>query len=240
MLYSINWRDVQPNIAHLSAVHWGGLRDRDGDDDSDPRHCLKRLQGFARHALQGRKNSDYHKHENLEQVYYVLSGRGHVLFDTERFPVQEGDAVYLPSGVHHQMFNDTSEDWLEHHVISQRIAANSGEFAIRNWRDVPALGDGAGAVRWHQLGPVGEEGVGFTQGLRCIDREAVQPRGRAVERCSETLEQVYYVLKNSGVLEAEGDEQEIREGDMIHLPPGTRYVIRNPHAEWLSYLIMAA
>ena len=57
MVYIINWRDVQPNIAHLSAVHWGGLRDRDGDDDPDPRNCLKRLQGFARHALQGRKNS---------------------------------------------------------------------------------------------------------------------------------------------------------------------------------------
>lgn len=240
MIYIINWRDVQPNIAHLSAVHWGGLRDPGGDDDSDPRHCLARLQGFARHALQGRKNSDYHKHENLEQVYYVLSGRGHVLFDKERFPVQEGDAVYLPSGVHHQMFNDTSEDWLEHHVISQRIAANSGEFAIRNWRDVPAISDGAGAVRWHQLGPVGEEGVGFTQGLHCIDREAVQPRGRAVERCCHALEQVYYVLENSGVLAADGAEQEIREGDMIHLPPGTRYAIRNPHAEWLSYLIMAA
>ena len=240
MIYIINWRDVQPNIAHLSAVHWGGLRDREGDDDPDPRHCLERLQGFARHALQGRKNSDYHKHENLEQVYYVLSGRGHVLFDRERFPVQEGDAVYLPSGVHHQMFNDTSEDWLEHHVISQRIAANSGEFAIRNWRDVPAISDSAGAIRWHQLGPVGEEGVGFTQGLHCIDREAVQPRGRAVERCCPTLEQVYYVLENSGVLEADGDEQEIRAGDMIHLPPGTRYAIRNPHAEWLSYLIMAA
>lgn len=240
MIYIINWRDVQPNIAHLSAVHWGGLRDPDGDDDPDPRHCLARLQGFARHALQGRKNSDYHKHENLEQVYYVLSGRGHVLFDKERFPVQEGDAVYLPSGVHHQMFNDTSEDWLEHHVISQRIAANSGAFAIRNWRDVPAISDGAGAVRWHQLGLVGEEGVGFTQGLRCIDREAVQPRGQAAERCCPALEQVYYVLENSGVLAADGAEQEIREGDMIHLPPGTRYAIRNPHAEWLSYLIMAA
>ena len=239
MVYIINWRDVQPNIAHLSAVHWGGLRDRDGDDDPDPRDCLERLQGFARHALQGRKNSDYHKHENLEQVYYILSGSGHVLFDKERFPVQEGDAVYLPSGIHHQMFNDTSDDWLEHHVISQRIAANSGEFAIRNWRDVPAMGDGAGAVRWHQLGPVGEENVGFTQGLQCIDREAVQPRGQAIERCEEQ-EQVYYVLENSGVLEADGDAQEIREGDMIHLPPGTRYAIRNPHAEWLSYLIMAA
>ena len=67
----------------------------------------------------------------------------------------------------------------------------------------------------------------------------MQPRGQTVERCEE-LEQVYYVLENSGVLETDGDEQEIQEGDMIHLPPGTRYAIRNSSAEWLAYLIMAA
>ena len=70
-----------------------------------------------------------------------------------------------------------------------------------------------------------------------------RPYSRADRRSSgaaKNWSQVYYVLENSGVLEADGEEQEIREGDMIHLPPGTRYAIRNPHAEWLSYLIMAA
>ena len=71
MAYIKNWRQVQPKIAHLSAVHWGGLRalDRETEDDRDR---LERLNGFARHALQGRKTSDHHKHENLEQVYYIL------------------------------------------------------------------------------------------------------------------------------------------------------------------------
>ena len=50
MAYIKNWRDVQPNISHLSAVHWGCLRSvtEGGDDD---RHRLDRLGGFARHAL---------------------------------------------------------------------------------------------------------------------------------------------------------------------------------------------
>ena len=96
-----NWREVQPNIAHLSAVHWGGLRRAEKAGDPDDRNCLQRLDGFARHALQGRKTSDHHRHENLEQVYYVLGGGGEVLFGEERFAVREGDAVYLPSGVYH-------------------------------------------------------------------------------------------------------------------------------------------
>ena len=240
MVHIVNWRDVQPKIAHLSAVHWGGYRDRERNDDPDERNRLERLQGFARHALQGRKTSDYHKHENLEQVYYVLAGSGEVLFGEERFPVEEGDAIYLPPGVHHQMFNDMNQAWLEHHVISQGVEGNGGDFAIRNWRDVPALGDGEGAVRWHQLGPIGEPDVGFTRGFQFIDREAVQPRGQTIERRYDDTEQVYYVLENRGILEADGTEHEIQEGDKIHLPQGTQYALRNPHGEWLSYMVMAA
>ena len=240
MVHIINWRDTQPKIAHLSAVHWGGYRDKERENDPDERNCLAKLQGFARHALQGRKTSDYHKHEALEQVYYVLSGSGEVLFDNERFPVQEGDAIYLPPGIHHQMFNDMNQAWLEHHVISQKVEGNGGDFAIRNWRDVPALGDGEGAVRWHQIGEVGEDYVGFTRGLKFIDREAVQPRGQTIKRSYEDTEQVYYILENCGILAADGSEYEIQEGDMVHLPAGTQYAIHNPHVEWLSYMIMAA
>ena len=240
MVFILNWRDVQPKIAHMSAVHWGGFRDRERNDDPDERNRLQKLQGFARHALQGRKTSDHHKHENLEQVYYVLSGRGEVLFGEERFPVQDGDAIYLPPGVHHQMFNDMNQEWLEHHVISQQVEGNGGEFAIRNWRDRPPAGDGQGAVRWHQLGRVGEDDIGFTRGFQSIDREAVQPSGKTIERCYDDLEQVYYILGNSGVFIADGEEHPIQEGDMIHVAVGTKYTIANPHAEWLSYMIMAA
>ena len=139
MAYIRNWRDVQPKIAHLSAVHWGGLRTR-GRSSEDDRDRLERLGGFARHALQGRKTSDHHKHENTEQVYYILSGSGEVLFDNKRYPVKSGDAIYLPSGVYHQMFNDMNEAWLEHHVISMNVEGNGGKFTIRNWNQVPPQG----------------------------------------------------------------------------------------------------
>ena len=237
MIYLRNWRDMQPQIAHLSAVMWSGLAAQERSDEEDGRNCLQRLWGYARHALQGRKTSDHHKHEQVEQVYYVLSGRGEVLFDEERFPVEAGDAIYLPSGFFHQMFNE-DEPWLEHHVISAKVEGDGGSFAIRNWRQVAPTGDGAGAVRWRQLGREGEEGVGFLRGMAFIDREAVQPRSRTIEQCCEDLEQVYYVLENRGVLLAEGEEQEITEGDLIHLPPGTSYAIQNPHEEWLSYMIV--
>ena len=45
-----------------------------------------------------------------------------MLFEDKRYPVGDGDAIYLPSGIHHQMFNTMNEEWLEHHVISMGVA----------------------------------------------------------------------------------------------------------------------
>ncbi len=239
MTYILNWRDVQPKIAHMSAVHWGGFRAREVDDDPDERNRLERLGGFARHALQGRKTSDHHKHDQLEQVYYILSGRGEVLCGDERFAVRDGDAVYLPAGVHHQMFNDMSENWLEHHVISQPVEGPGGDFAIRNWRQVAPQGDGAGALRWRQLEREGSGAQGLLRALLAIEREAVQPGGQTRGRCEE-YEQVYYVLEGEGTFAGESAEQPLTEGDMIHVPVGISHRIRNPNEGWLVYMIMAA
>ena len=238
MAYIGNWRDFQPEIAHLSAVHWGGLRTR-GGGSSDERDCLEQLGGFARHALQGRKTSDYHKHENTEQVYYILNGSGEVLFDNKRYLVKSGDAIYLPSGEYHQMFNDMNETWLEHHVISMSVEGNGGKFTIRNWNQVPPHGDGVGAIRWRQLGYKGAEEINCLRGMCFIDREAVQPDNEAIERYYEDIEQVYYVLENRGILQSNGEKQEMTEGDMVHIPMGMPYKILNPYQEWLSCLIIA-
>ena len=63
---------IRPPLEHHGeSTNRGGLRLR-GGGSSDERDCLEQLGGFARHALQGRKTSDHHKHENLEQVYYIL------------------------------------------------------------------------------------------------------------------------------------------------------------------------
>ena len=236
MTYLKNWRDIQPQVYHLSAVVWGGWFEQ--EEESEGEDSLQVLSGFARHALQGRKTSDYHKHENMEQVYYVLSGRGEVMYEDTRYPVEEGDAVYLPSGTHHQMFND-NEDWLEHHVISMKVPSDGGTFAISNWRQVAPQGDGGGAMRWRQLGREDEEGIGFLRGMAGIEREAVQPRGETIERRYENLEQLYWVLEKSGTLQIDGQERPITEGDLVHIPAGATYKIHNPHEEWLSYMIMA-
>ena len=139
------------------------------------------------------------------------------------------------------MFNEHSDDWLEHHVISQRVDGDGGTFCIRHWRQAPASGDGAGGIRWRQLCRTQDGGKGAVlRGMAFIDHEVVQSLNATAEHTETELELVYYVLDGQGVLESAGAEQVITEGDMIHLPPETTYRIRNDTEDWVSSLIMAA
>ena len=116
-----NWRDQPPTVGHNSALIWSLLQSKDGQRAaSQEMACLQAMRGVTKHALQGRKTSDYHSHEDMEQVYYILSGNGTVLIDDERHPVREGDVVYLPPQTRHQLIND-GEDWIEHLIISCRV-----------------------------------------------------------------------------------------------------------------------
>jgi quercetin dioxygenase-like cupin family protein len=123
-----NWRDVGPRVGHDNAIVWRLLnpaqraRAEPGAVADDPQAgaVLQRLSGVARHALQGRQRSDYHVHRDAEQLYYILRGAGALVVDGERYPVREGDVVYLPAGVQHQAVNET-DDWMEHLIITGRL-----------------------------------------------------------------------------------------------------------------------
>ncbi len=239
----VNWREAQPVVAHDSAIVWSCLQPRPAGGDGagqPPRHgTLEKLGVFTVHAVQGRKQSDYHKHENREQLYYIIDGAGQILCGDILSPVEEGDIIYLPSGQCHQLFNP-EEGWLLHHVINMPVDGDGGRLVSRNWRDATPVSDGLGAVRWHLLGPETEEEGGCLRGLAFIDREMVQPRRRSAERNSQDLDQIYYILAGEGTLVADGQETAIREGDAIHLPAETTYHISNNDESWLTYLIVAA
>ena len=240
MAFIKNWRDGQPEVAHMSAIRWQGIRPIDSPlkDENDDRRKLTRMKGCALHALQGRKTSDHHKHPRIEQAYYILSGSGEVLCGDTRYPVSPGDAVYLPADIHHQMFNDGNEAWLEHLVIAQDIENPGGNCIVQTWQQASPVGDGVGAIRWRQLSPTSEPD-GCLKGLAYIDRETVQPNNQTIQR-TEAIEQIYYILENQGIFLSEGQQQPITEGDMIHVPPNMTYQIQNPNDTWLTYLIMAA
>ena len=73
---------------------------------------------IARQALVRGKAADLHNHDDKEQVYYILEGWGTMIAGDEVLQVAEGDTVYLPRNVFHQIINEDYDGWLSYLVIS--------------------------------------------------------------------------------------------------------------------------
>lgn len=147
----VNWRDASPAVSHDNAIVWSCLQPVDSRAPSNSlgasASVLERLDVMTVHGIQGRKDSDHHKHQYREQVYYIIRGKGKAICGGARCDVLEGDALYLPSGLYHQILNP-GEDWVVHPVISVNVAGDGGAFLKSNWRDVAPVSDTMGAMRW--------------------------------------------------------------------------------------------
>jgi len=115
-----NWRDEIPAVGHQSAIMWR-LLDLKGAAGRTPEQApLEGLQYIARHAMQAGLEGDYHDHEDIEQIYYILRGKATMKIDGQNHDVREGDVVHLPPKTMHQMIND-SNDWVEHIIIGVKV-----------------------------------------------------------------------------------------------------------------------
>ena len=51
-----------------------------------------------------------HPHEENSEIIYILSGKGHVLYDGELYELSEGQCHYCPKGHRHSLINDSRND----------------------------------------------------------------------------------------------------------------------------------
>ena len=71
--------------------------------------------------------------------------------------------------------------------------------------------------------------------------EATLPPGAETEEHSHPrTEEIYYLLRGRGLMVLEGEGREVRPGDGILIPPGTRHRIRNIGLEPLVFLCCCA
>lgn len=115
----VNWRDAIPTAgAHGDAVIWHLLESVDETEPDTDQPCLLGFHYVTQQALVRGKASDRHVHDDKEQVYYVAEGHGLLVAGEDLHPIREGDAVYLPVGVPHQILNPEYDGWLTYLIVS--------------------------------------------------------------------------------------------------------------------------
>ena len=115
----VNWREVVPKTGdHGDAVIWHLLESVDESEPETDQPCLLGFHYVTQQALVLGKASDRHQHDDKEQVYYVAEGQGALIAGDDLYSIREGDAVYLPMGVPHQILNQAYDGWLTYLIVS--------------------------------------------------------------------------------------------------------------------------
>lgn len=54
-------------------------------------------------------SSNMHAHDDLEEIFYVISGRGKIRVGDEEEPIEAGSCIYMPRNTPHQLINTSDE-----------------------------------------------------------------------------------------------------------------------------------
>jgi mannose-6-phosphate isomerase-like protein (cupin superfamily) len=74
------------------------------------RNSSVRKQSLAEARLPAGTSTQEHYHAVTEELYYIVAGRGQVRVGSELKPVCPGDAIAIPPGERHKIWNTGADD----------------------------------------------------------------------------------------------------------------------------------
>ncbi len=75
-----------------------------------PRNSVIARQSLAEAVVPVGSATDEHYHKDSEEIYFILSGVGEIQVNGESAPVRVGDAIALPPGTVHKIWNRGDSD----------------------------------------------------------------------------------------------------------------------------------
>jgi quercetin dioxygenase-like cupin family protein len=74
---------------------------------------------------------------DVEELFYIIEGRGKLTFDGEPVEVEAGDVVFMPAHVAHQVINDTDETYVAFWAILTKTSGLGPlNEEIKTWREI--------------------------------------------------------------------------------------------------------
>jgi len=109
MKYLVNIEDKAPDEDKRSLRHVAKDRNDETLRDTyfliDPEDSPSRNLKMGHTIIYPTGKTTGHAHEDMEEVYYILSGKGKMVVGEDEFPIQAGDAFYVPFGEYHVTYN---------------------------------------------------------------------------------------------------------------------------------------
>lgn len=196
-------------------------------------------------------NGPPHKHDQKEQVFYIVAGEGIVTVGADNFPVKPGNLIYVPAGVVHQtittsaeplgyiLFNIFTSEEKEGHASfaehiekvkqTRREQADSGQAKVAGSEQTDSANKKGKFIADVFLGKKFEFGSNDT--LLQIDRSETDkfefvvvqwPAGsKGAMVAHKEKEQTFFVLSGNGTVTIGDETEPVKFGDMIFVPRNT-------------------
>ncbi len=71
----------------------------------DPEETESRRQTMGCTTIYPTGSTTGHSHDDMEEVYYVVSGKGVMVVGDDEYEIEEGDALYVPPGDFHTTYH---------------------------------------------------------------------------------------------------------------------------------------
>jgi mannose-6-phosphate isomerase-like protein (cupin superfamily) len=109
MKYVVNIEEMMPDQDKRSLRHNVKNREEETLRDTyfliDPENSPSKNLKMGQTIIYPTGRTTGHAHEDMEEVYYVLSGKGKMVIGNDEFPIKAGDAFYVPFGEYHVTYN---------------------------------------------------------------------------------------------------------------------------------------
>jgi len=208
-----------------------------------------------------------HKHNDKDQIFYIVSGEGHVIVGSRKKDVVNGCAVYVPGGLVHQTITTSQEPlcYILFNVFNSADKEGHASFAdhiekvklIRKQQaetgNVGTEEDSAPVTDIKETKFFGniEEGKVYDFGSnttilllernetnRCEFVVVEWPAGnRGAMVAHKEKEQTFFILKGSGKVTIGEETEDVKPGDLVFVPRNTPHTTE-AGSEKLSYLCL--
>ena len=113
MKFRVNVNEMNPDEDKRSLRHRVASRDSEILRDTyyliDPERSPSKNLTMGYTIIYPTGKTTGHAHDDMEEVYYFLTGRGKMMVGDDEYTIQAGDALYVPFGEYHVTYNTGNE-----------------------------------------------------------------------------------------------------------------------------------
>lgn len=232
-----NWINSPSRVTHGYMIERVIFTKIDPQNPGKEGAVMRHIDSFSRAYLEPRCTSLSTAHDNIQEVFYIVSGEGFFTAGNKDRFVREGDCIIVPPGVGHTMKN-TSDAPLEFLILVESVPEGvemSKEATFSNYRESPI-----GRGHWNHLVHTiygKDNGLVKLNSVLIVGMEPMQVADTHGHH--DRMDEIWYMVRGNGLHVVNQEVWRQKPGDAIQVATSTGHCLINDTNEPLQIFYFA-